>query len=97
MMVKFHSANRDETVFPDPTPLRSTGRTSNLKLPSAKGAPLPRAPLARQELMVGFKVILERMTNFGLPKGQEELEFLPSLLLHPPAKLSITFDKRQPA
>ena len=47
--------------------------------------------------MVGFKVILERMTNFGLPKGQEELEFLPSLLLHPPAKLSITFDKRQPA
>ena len=98
MMVKFHSANRDETVFPDPDAFKVD--RPNLKSQIAFGQGVHHclgAPLARQELMVGFKVILERMTNFGLPEGQEELEFLPSLLLHPPAKLSITFDKRQPA
>jgi cytochrome P450 len=49
--------------------------------------------LARQELIVGFRVILQRMTGFRVPKGQENLEFMPSLLLHPPTDLNIEFDR----
>jgi hypothetical protein len=32
------------------------------------------------------------MTNFRLPEGEEELQFLPSLLLHGPTDLNIEFD-----
>jgi cytochrome P450 len=95
MMVKFHSANRDQDVFADPDAFK-VDRT-NLKSQIAFGQGVHHclgAPLARQELTVGFKVILERMTRFSLPEGEEQLEFLPSLLLHPPAKLSIRFESR---
>ena len=37
MMVKFHQLTEMKPSSLTPTPLRSTGRTSNLKLPSAKG------------------------------------------------------------
>ena len=52
------------------------------------------APLARQELIIGFRVILERLTHFRLPEGEDELEFLPSLLLHPPKDLNLLFEAR---
>jgi cytochrome P450 len=52
------------------------------------------APLARQELIIGFQVILKRLTHFRLPEGEGELEFLPSLLLHPPKDLNLLFEPR---
>jgi len=70
---------------------------SNVKTQIAFGQGVHRclgAPLAQQELTVGFEVILQRMTNFRLPPGDEELQFLPSLLLHGPSDLNIEFDKR---
>lgn len=95
VMIKFHSANRDEHMFVRSDDFDVT--RSNLKSHIAFGQGVHHclgAPLARQELMVSWKVILERMTNFTLPEGQEQLEFLPSLLLHGPADLNIRFDKR---
>ena len=95
MMIKFASANRDANQFPQPDRFDVT--RDNLKTQIAFGQGVHHclgAPLARQELTVGFEVILKRMTNFRLPGGEEELKFLPSLLLHPPADLNLLFDAR---
>jgi cytochrome P450 len=95
MMIKFGSANRDEMQFAQGDRFDVT--RSNVKTQIAFGQGVHRclgAPLAQQELMVGFEVILERMTNFRLQPGDEELQFLPSLLLHGPSDLNIEFDKR---
>lgn len=95
VMIKFHSANRDEQIFPASETFDVT--RDNLKSQIAFGQGVHHclgAPLARQELVVSWQVILERMTNFTLPPGEEELQFLPSLLLHGPADLNIRFEKR---
>ena len=94
MMIKFGSANRDAEQFPEPDAFDVT--RDNLKTQIAFGQGVHHclgAPLARQELIVGFRVILQRMTGFRVPKGQENLEFMPSLLLHPPTDLNIEFDR----
>ena len=94
MMIKFGSANRDAQQFPEPDAFDVT--RDNLKTQIAFGQGVHHclgAPLARQELIVGFRVILHRMTGFRVPKGQETLEFMPSLLLHPPTDLNIEFDR----
>lgn len=95
LMIKFSSANRDEQLFDSSDAFDVT--RDNLKSHIAFGQGVHHclgAPLARQELIVGWRVILERMTNFRLPEGEQDLEFLPSLLLHGPADLNIEFDKR---
>lgn len=95
LMIKFGSANRDEQLFAQSADFDVT--RDNLKSQIAFGQGVHHcigAPLARQELIVGWKVILERMTNFQVPAGEEELKFLPSLLLHGPADLNINFEKR---
>ena len=95
MMIKFASANRDATQFPDPDRFDVT--RDNLKTQIAFGQGVHHclgAPLARQELIIGFQVILKRLTHFRLPEGEGELEFLPSLLLHPPKDLNLLFEPR---
>jgi cytochrome P450 family 142 subfamily A polypeptide 1 len=95
LMIKFGSANRDELVFDQSANFDVT--RDNLKSQIAFGQGVHHclgAPLARQELIVSWRVILERMTNFTLPAGEEELKFLPSLLLHGPVDLNIEFEKR---
>jgi len=95
MMIKFGSANRDANQFSEPDSFDVT--RDNLKTQIAFGQGVHHclgAPLARQELIVGFEVILKRLTNFRLPEGEETLNFLPSLLLHPPADLNLIFDAR---
>ena len=96
LMLKWISANRDDDIFPNPDAFDVT--RDNLKNQIAFGKGVHHclgAPLARQELTVGWHVILERMTNFHLPPGEEELDFLPSLLLHGPSDLNIEFDRRR--
>ncbi len=95
LMIKFGSANRDEMQFAQGDVFDVC--RDNLKTQIAFGQGVHHclgAPLARQELLISWKAILERMTNFQLPPGEEELNFLPSMLLHGPADLNIGFDKR---
>ncbi|MDA1206352.1 MAG: cytochrome P450 [Proteobacteria bacterium] len=95
MMIKFASANRDAKQFPEPDRFDVTRDNSRTQIAFGQGVHhCLGAALARQELMVGFQVILQRLTNFRLPKGEEELEFLPSTLLHPPKGLNLLFDPR---
>jgi cytochrome P450 family 142 subfamily A polypeptide 1 len=95
LMIKFGSANRDEMQFAFGEEFDVTRQNLKSQIAFGKGVHhCLGAPLARQELIVSFKVILERMTNFTLPPEQGDLEFLPSMLLHGPADLSIRFDKK---
>jgi len=95
LMIKFGSANRDEMQFVMGDEFDVTRQNLKTQIAFGKGVHhCLGAHLARQELIVSWKVILERMTNFTLPPEQGDLEFLPSMLLHGPADLSIRFDKR---
>jgi cytochrome P450 len=93
LMIKWFSANRDEMKYVQ-------GETFDVSRDNARthiafGQGVHRclgSDLARQELVISFNAILSRMTNFRLPEGEEELKFLPSLLLHGPADLNIEFD-----
>jgi cytochrome P450 len=94
MMIKYGSANRDSNQFQQPDGFDVTRK--NLKSQIAFGQGVHHclgAPLARQELTIGFQNILRRITNIRLPQGEPELAFQPSLLLHGPIALNIEFDK----
>ena len=91
VMVKWISANRDEAFYPDGD--RFDVKRENSKKHLAFGQGVHHclgAPLARQELEVGWQLVLERMTHF---KTSTELKFHPSMLLHAPVGIEIEFDK----
>jgi cytochrome P450 len=93
LMIKWFSANRDEMKYVQGETFDVT--RDNAKTHIAFGQGVHRclgSDLARQELIISFNSILSRMTNFRLPEGEEELQFLPSLLLHGPVDLNIEFD-----
>ena len=52
------------------------------------------APLARQELNLGFPALLDRMENICLAEGHGEPRAEPSMILHNLPELYITFDQR---
>lgn len=91
VMVKWISANRDGDVYADSDKFDVTRSNSRKHLAFGQGVHhCLGAPLARQELIVGWQVILERMTSF---RCSHELEYHPSLLLHAPREIQISFDK----
>lgn len=91
VMIKWISANRDDAYYPDGDRFDVERHNSKRHLAFGQGIHhCPGAPLARQELEVGWRVILSRMTNFST---ETELEFHPSLLLHAPVGINIKFDR----
>ncbi|HEY8122105.1 MAG TPA: cytochrome P450 [Myxococcota bacterium] len=85
----FGSANRDDTVFPDPDAF-DPGRP-NLKESVAFGRGAHfciGAPLARLELRVLFEQIARRVESFALPAGYE-LAYEPSYILRGLAGLEL--------
>jgi len=53
------------------------------------------AALARKEMQVGFRVLLERLTDFELTIDASELVYPPNVLLRGLAALPIRFTKRK--
>jgi cytochrome P450 len=90
----FGSANRDESVFPDPDKF-DPGRP-NLKdsLAFGRGAHFCiGAPLARLELRVLFEQVAKRIASFALPAGYA-LAYEPSYILRGLAGLELDVVKR---
>jgi cytochrome P450 len=90
----FGSANRDESVFPDPDKF-DPGRP-NLKdsLAFGRGAHFCiGAPLARLELRVLFEQVAKRVASFALPAGYA-LAYEPSYILRGLAGLELDVVKR---
>lgn len=92
VLLRYASANRDETVFPEPD--RFDVERSNAADHLAFGRGIHHclgAELARHEMRVAFPKLLERLPNPRLAPGAEP-RFTPNILLHGLAHLPLEFD-----
>lgn len=93
ILLRYGSANRDETHFTDPAAFNVD--RENAKSHLAFGAGIHTcvgAQLARKELETAFRVVLERMKNIQLAPGKNTFRYTPNILLRGVLELHITFD-----
>jgi cytochrome P450 len=81
LWVMFGSANRDESVFPDPDRFDATRRNLNDSFAFGRGAHFCiGAPLARLEIQVLFEELTKRIESARFAPGTT-LEYEPSFIL----------------
>ncbi len=92
--VMFGSANRDETVFPDPDAFDPERPNLKESLAFGRGAHFCiGAPLARLELTVLFEEVARQLESFALPAGYT-LAYEPSYILRGLAGLELDVVRR---
>ena len=85
------SANRDETVFPNPDQL-DIQRQKNRHLAFGQGVHYcVGAPLARMEGQIAFTTLLRRLPNLRLKTPSHSLRWRPSIFLRGLAALPVKF------
>ena len=95
IMLRYGAANRDERKFECPAHADVERKNAGAQLAFGTGIHFcVGAPLARQELNLGFPALLERMGNFRLAEGYPEPRAEPSFILRNLPELWIEFDKR---
>jgi cytochrome P450 len=95
LLLRFASANRDESRFPDPD--RFDVLRSNAAEHLAFGHGIHSciaAALARREMRVAFRALLERLEGLRLAPGFPEPRHKPSVLLRGLAELQLEFGAR---
>jgi len=98
VQIRFASANRDESVFADPDRLDVTRANAKSNLAFGHGVHMCiGASLARKELNVAFRVLLERLDDFALDCPENDLVYPPNVLLRGLARLPVRFNKRTSA
>ncbi|HEY5646165.1 MAG TPA: cytochrome P450 [Pseudomonadales bacterium] len=98
VQIRFASANRDESVYPDPDRLDVTRANSRTNLAFGHGVHMCiGANLARKEMNVAFKVLIERLDDFELDCPESELVYPPNVLLRGLARLPLRFRARASA
>jgi cytochrome P450 len=94
LWVMFGSANRDETVFPDPDRFDPSRKNLNDAFAFGRGAHFCiGAPLARLEIRVLFEELAKRISTVRFAPGLK-LEYEPSFILRGLKKLEIEIDVR---
>jgi cytochrome P450 len=94
VQIRFSSANRDESKFPDPH--RFDVERENAKSNIAFGYGVHMcigASLARKEMDVAFRVLLERFDEFELACDPAELTYAPNVLLRGLSRLPVRFNR----
>ena len=95
VMLRYGAANRDERQFEDPDTVNVHRRKAGMQLAFGSGIHhCIGAPLARQELTLGFPALLERIQNIRLAPGHPEPEAEPSMILHNLPHLHVQFETR---
>ena len=93
IMLRYGAANRDGRQFEDPDKLDVHRSKAGMQLAFGSGVHFCiGAPLARQELNLGFPALLARMDNVRLAPGYPEPEAEPSFILRNLPELHIEFD-----
>ncbi len=95
LMLRYGSANRDERMFDNPDDIVIDRPKAGMQMAFGSGVHhCIGAPLARQELNLGFASLLERMENFRLDPDKPKPEPEPSFVLRNLAHLHLMFDWR---
>ena len=95
IMLRFGAANRDERQFEDPDQVRIDRKKAGMQLAFGSGVHhCIGAPLARQELNLGFAALLERFENLRLADGADP-EAEPSFILRNLPTLPICYRPRR--
>jgi cytochrome P450 len=95
VQIRFSSANRDESLFEEPHAFDVTRANARSNIAFGHGVHMcVGANLARKELDVAFRVLLERLDNFELACAESELHYPPNVLLRGIASLPIRFTAR---
>ena len=93
VMLRFGAANRDERQFPGPDEVNIHRAKAGVQLAFGAGTHFCiGAPLARQELNLGFRVLLDQMRNIRLAKERQVPPAEPSFILRNLPHLHIEFD-----
>ena len=94
VMLRYGAANRDERTFEDPDRVQLDRPKAGMQMAFGSGVHhCIGAPLARQELNLGFASLLGRMENFRLDSDKPPPEAEPSFVLRNLAHLYIRFDR----
>ena len=95
VQIRFSSANRDETKFEHSQEFDVGRHNARSNIAFGHGVHMcVGANLARKELDVAFRVLLERLDNFELDCDEAELFYPPNVLLRGIARLPIRFSAR---
>jgi len=95
LSLRFGAANRDESVFHDAQSIDLQRKKPGNHLAFGVGRHhCVGAPLARQELITSFEVIVQRLQNFGLKNSKQGHEYTPSFFGRNLIELDMMFTKR---
>jgi cytochrome P450 len=95
IMLRYGAANRDERQFEDPDRLNVHRQKAGSQLAFGAGVHFCiGAPLARQELNLGFLTLLERFEKFALADREAVPDSEASFILRNLPRLDITFEPR---
>jgi cytochrome P450 len=95
LMLRYGAANRDERHFECPVKVDIHRKNAGSQLAFSAGIHhCVGAPLARQELNLGFAALLSRMKNFRIAPGHAQPKAEPSVILRSLPELYVEFDKR---
>jgi len=95
VMLRYGAANRDERQFDHPDEVDIHRPKAGMQLAFGSGVHhCIGAPLARQELNLGFPALLARMSNICLGPNGPEPQAEPSFILRNLPQLHIQFDRR---
>ncbi len=93
VMLRYGAANRDERAFDNPDEIDLDRPKAGTQMAFGSGVHhCIGAPLARQELNLGFRTLLQRVANCRLDPDQQPPEAEPSFVLRNLAHLHIRFD-----
>ncbi len=96
VQIRFSSANRDDGVYPEPDGLDVTRDNARSHLAFGHGVHMCiGASLARKEMIVAFRVLLERLDDFQLDCAEEDLVYAPNVLLRGLSALPVRFRARR--
>lgn len=94
LLLMLNSANRDESIFPEPDKIDVT--RDNLKEHLALGYGIHYcvgAPLARVEMVATFEGLTKRLPSLRLGKN-DALDYVPNISFRGPTKLNLEWDER---
>ena len=93
VMLRYGAANRDERAFEHPDEVKLDRHKAGTQMAFGSGVHhCIGAPLARQELNLGFAALLKRIENIRLDPDKPPPEAEPSFVLRNLAHLDIRFD-----